>query len=62
MLYWFLSESAGYFWKPEEFENVENPDPENLKHLQNLGHFFLAKGYICTLLDSHKTQNVYTSD
>ena len=39
-----LVESAGHFWQPAEFENVSNPDFENLKHLQNLGHFLMAAG------------------
>ena len=34
-----LAEIAVHFLQPEEFENVANPDFENLKHLQNLGHF-----------------------
>ena len=33
-----LVESAGQFWWPAEFGNVENPDFENLKHLQNPGN------------------------
>ena len=37
-----LSESAGQFWWPAEFENVANPDFENLKHLQNPGHLPLT--------------------
>ena len=37
-----LSESAGQFWKPAEFENVENPDFNNLKHLQNPGHLLMT--------------------
>ena len=43
MLRWLPAESAGHFCYPEELENVSNPDFENLKHLQNPGHFFLAK-------------------
>ena len=39
MLCWYLAESAGHFWQPEKFENVANPDFNNLKHLQNLGNF-----------------------
>ena len=42
MLRWFLSEGTVHFWNPEEFENTANPDLENLKHLQNLGHFSLT--------------------
>ena len=38
MLHWLLAESAGHFWWTEEFENVANPDFENLKHLQNPEH------------------------
>ena len=36
--------SAGHFWNPEEFENLENLDFEDLKHLQNLGHFLMTAG------------------
>ena len=35
-----LAASAGHFWCPEKSENIENPDLENLNHLQNLGRFF----------------------
>ena len=41
-----LAESAGQFWQPSEFENVENPDFENLKHLQNPGHLPLNEASI----------------
>ena len=34
-----ISGSVGHLWQPAEFENVANIDTENLKHLQNLGHF-----------------------
>ena len=43
MLRRFLDESAGRFWWPAEFENVANPDFENLKHLQNPGHLSLTE-------------------
>ena len=43
MLQWSLAVSAVSFWQPENFENLENPDSENLNYLQNLGHFFLAE-------------------
>ena len=46
MLRWSLAESAGHFWCPEEFENVENPDFENLKHLQNPGYLLLTEASI----------------
>ena len=42
-----LAESAGHFWWPAEFENVANPDFENLKHLQNPGHLSLTKPSMC---------------
>ena len=42
MLYWLFAESVGNFFHPEEFENVANPDFENLKHLQNPGHLLLT--------------------
>ena len=38
MLCWLRAESAGQFWWTEEFENVANPDFENLKQLQNPEH------------------------
>ena len=38
-----LGESDGLFWQPAEFENVANPDFENLKHLQNPGHLPLTE-------------------
>ena len=38
-----LAEIAGNFWQAEEFENVANPDFENLKHLQNSGYLLLTK-------------------
>ena len=41
-----LAVSAVYFWRPEKFENMANLDFENLKHLQNLGHFSLTAGSI----------------
>ena len=37
-----ISVSAVHFWWPEKFGKMENPDFENLKHLQNLGHFLLT--------------------
>ena len=42
MLHRSHDESAGHFWHPEEFENVVNPDFENLKHLQNPGYLSLT--------------------
>ena len=42
MLCSLIAESAGHCWQTPEFENMANPDFENLKHLQNLGHFFLT--------------------
>ena len=41
MLRWSLADITGNFWWPAEFENVPNPDFENLKHLQNPGHLSL---------------------
>ena len=43
MLRRLLAESVGHFWKPTEFENVENPYFENIKHLQNSGHLPLTE-------------------
>ena len=37
-----LATSAGNFWRSETFKNLANPDFSNLKHFQNLGHFFTA--------------------
>ena len=41
MLRRLLDESASHFWWPAEFENVPNPNFENLKHLQNPLHLLL---------------------
>ena len=41
-----LGENAGHFWQPAEFENVANPDFDNLKHLQNHGHLPLTEASI----------------
>ena len=49
---WLLSDSAGHFWWTLEFENVANPDFENIKHLQNPGHLLLTKPGILTSQDS----------
>ena len=38
-----LVESAGNFGWPAEFENVADPDFEDLKHLQNPGHLSLTE-------------------
>ena len=35
-----LADSAGHFWRPEKFEDLESPYFGNPKHLQNLGIFF----------------------
>ena len=42
MIHWSLSESDGHYWQPAQFENVENPYFDNLKHLENPGHSFLT--------------------
>ena len=39
MLFQSLPESVGHFWQPSELKNLENPNLEQLKHLQNLGHY-----------------------
>ena len=39
---WLLAEIAGHSWHPAEFQNVANPDFENIKHLQNPGHLPLT--------------------
>ena len=44
-----LIESAGHIWWPAEFENVANPDFENLKHLQNPGNLTLAAAIMTPL-------------
>ena len=46
MLRRLISASAVHFLRPAEFENVANPDFDIFKHLQNLGHFSLSKGFI----------------
>ena len=48
MLHWSLSESSGHFWKPSEFNNVENPYFGNIKHLQNPGNLLLTAPSIPT--------------
>ena len=42
-----LPDIFGHFWQPEELKNVANPGFENLKHLQNLGHFYLNAAITC---------------
>ena len=54
MLRWSLAESSGHFWWPEEFENVENLDFGNLKHLQNPGHLSLTAPSIFQVLCLHR--------
>ena len=49
MLLWSLAESAGRLWWPTEFENVANPDFENLRHLQNPGHLPLTAASITSM-------------
>ena len=49
MLLRSLADSDGLFWWPAEFENVENPDFENIKHLQNPGHLSLTKPSMCDI-------------
>ena len=44
MLLRSLAESAAHFWWPEEFENMENPDFKNLKHLQNCTYYGMEDG------------------
>ena len=44
MLQWLPDDIDGHFWQPEELENMANPDFNNLKHLENLGHFYLTTG------------------
>ena len=55
MLCRLLAESDCHFLHPAEFENVANPDFENLKHLQNPGHLPMAESSRCT--DSHVPKN-----
>ena len=43
MLCWFLSESAGHFCQPAEFEYVANTHFENLKHLKNPANLWLTE-------------------
>ena len=54
-----LAESAGHYWQPAEFENVANPDFENLKHLQNPGHVFLTKGCMYCVTSYHQCVHYY---
>ena len=46
MIRQLLDESAGHFLQPAEFENVANPDCENLKHLRNPEHLPLTAASI----------------
>ena len=55
MLRRLISASAVHFWRPEIFKNVANPDFENIKYLQNLGHFLLNASYI-TGIEIHAYQ------
>ena len=41
MLRRLLVESAVHFLKPAKFENMANPDFENIKHLKTLGNVLL---------------------
>ena len=47
-----LSDSAGPFWQPTEFENVANPYFENIKHLKNPGHLSLTAPIIGSLYNN----------
>ena len=47
MLHTPLADSANNFWWTGEFEDVENPDFENIKHLQNSGHLLLNAPSLC---------------
>ena len=40
MICWSIAAIAVRSWRPEKFENPENRDFGNLKHLQNWGLFF----------------------
>ena len=51
MLCWFLSESAGHFCQPAEFEYVANTHFENLKHLKNPGHLSLNVPSMSIMID-----------
>ena len=55
MICWSLDESAGRFWQPAEFENVANPDFENLKHLKNPGNLTLTEPSILLINTSKNT-------
>ena len=50
MLRRLLADSAGNFWRPEEFENVANLDFDNLKHLKNPGYLLLDQIYYVIFL------------
>ena len=49
MLCWILSESTDRYEGTVDFENLANPDFENLKHLQNLGPLLLTEPCIYIL-------------
>ena len=40
-------DSAGKFWCQVEYENVKNPDFENIKHLQSTEHLSMTAPSIC---------------
>ena len=52
-----LSESSGYFWRPEKIENLENSDFKNLKHFQKLEDFLLTERCIYHMKTSQKYQH-----
>ena len=69
MLCWLLYASARHFWQPPKFENIENPDIKNIKHLQNLEHLFpttpcitqfIAPGKLFPVLILHCNYILYT--
>ena len=42
MISWSLATSAGHFWWPGKFKNMENLYIKNLKHLRKLVHLSLT--------------------
>ena len=43
MIHWLLASSADSLLAASKNRNMADPDFKNLKHLQNLGHFFLTE-------------------
>ena len=57
-----FSASAFPFWWPAKFGNVANPYFENIKHLQNLGHFLVTTSFMMCFIwiqECHSNEFIY---